>query len=186
MFKNVYKGYYPSPIGILKFTFTSKKILSINFVEMQNSYRSKNSGTNGTCYAEKEVRNTYNLIYDQLNEYFTGKRKQFDLPVIYEGTNFQVKVWECLKEISYGQVKTYQEVAEEIGKPSAVRAIGQANKKNPLAIIIPCHRVIASSGDLSGYNGGKNRKRWLLKHEKKYTESENFEKSSLMLNLINK
>ncbi len=164
MLENMYISYYPSPIGILKISFTASEIRRIDFMDEVEDL----DGNNGCFFENKKVRDTYNLIYDQLNEYFTGNRKDFDLPIMYNGTDFQIKVWKYLSEIPYGEVKSYKEVAKAIGKPSSVRAVGQANSKNPLALIIPCHRVISSEGNISGYKGGKKRKKWLLEHERKY------------------
>lgn len=89
----------------------------------------------------------------QLDEYFSGKRKQFDLPISIEGTDFRKKVWSALQTIPYGEVRSYADVAQMIGSPKAVRAVGQANRNNRLPIIIPCHRVIGKSGNLVGYAG---------------------------------
>jgi methylated-DNA-[protein]-cysteine S-methyltransferase len=90
-----------------------------------------------------------------LDEYFAGNRKQFDLPLSIEGTDFRKKVWKALLTIPYGEVRSYADVAEMIGNPKAVRAVGQANKANQLPIIIPCHRVIGKRGDLVGYAGNR-------------------------------
>ncbi|MGV3487203.1 MAG: methylated-DNA--[protein]-cysteine S-methyltransferase [Tuberibacillus sp.] len=98
----------------------------------------------------------------QLNEYFQLKRKYFDLPLTLFGTPFQVKVWEALRTIEYGETKTYKDIAEMIGQPKAVRAVGGANNKNPLSIIVPCHRVIGANGSLVGYGGGLDKKEILL------------------------
>jgi len=106
----------------------------------------------------KEARN-------QLKEYFTGKRSVFDLSIHYDGTVFQNQVWDELRKIPYASTVTYGELAARIGKPGASRAVGGANNKNPISIIIPCHRVIGASGDLVGYGGGLEKKRWLLEHE---------------------
>ncbi|HZZ50668.1 MAG TPA: methylated-DNA--[protein]-cysteine S-methyltransferase [Pseudonocardia sp.] len=102
----------------------------------------------------------------QLAEYFAGIRTEFDLPLAQGGTEFQRMVWAALREIPYGQTRTYGELAERIGKPTAIRAVGLANGKNPISIIVPCHRVIGSTGDLTGYGGGIARKRHLLEFER--------------------
>ena len=101
----------------------------------------------------------------QLEEYFEGRRTDFDLPLAYGGTPFQRAVWAALREIPYGQTISYAELAERIGRPTASRAVGLANGKNPISIIVPCHRVIGSGGDLTGYGGGLERKRHLLDFE---------------------
>jgi methylated-DNA-[protein]-cysteine S-methyltransferase len=101
----------------------------------------------------------------QLNEYFEGKRRNFDLLLNPEGTEFQKKVWSLLCEIPYGKTLSYLELSRRLGDVKAIRAVASANGKNPLWIIIPCHRVIGSDGSLTGYAGGLHRKKWLLNHE---------------------
>ena len=103
----------------------------------------------------------------QLEEYFSLKRKQFNLPYKQEGTTFMKKVWNALQEIPYGETRSYKQIAEEIGKPKAVRAVGMANNKNKIPIIIPCHRVIGSNGKLIGYALGLDVKKYLLDLESK-------------------
>ncbi len=102
----------------------------------------------------------------QLEEYFTGKRRTFDLPLNPKGTKFMKEVWRALQEIAYGETKTYGEIAEKVGNPKAARAVGMANHKNPIPIIIPCHRVIGSNGKLVGYALGMDKKQYLLEWEK--------------------
>ena len=101
----------------------------------------------------------------QLQAYFAGECTAFDLPLAPRGTPFQQRVWQALGEIPYGQTVSYAEIARRIGQPNAVRAVGRANGSNPISIVVPCHRVIGSSGSLTGYGGGLDRKRWLLAHE---------------------
>ena len=98
----------------------------------------------------------------QLDEYFAGARKDFDLPLKPSGTEFQMKVWEALKEIPYGETRSYQQIGGRIGCPKASRAVGQANNRNPISVIIPCHRVIGANGKLTGYGGGIDIKEKLL------------------------
>ena len=93
-------------------------------------------------------------VYTQVNEYLTGRRKQFDVPLKYQGTQFQQSVWQELQKIPYGETRSYQEIAIGIGNEKAVRAVGQANNKNPIMIIIPCHRVIHKNGDITGFACG--------------------------------
>ena len=102
----------------------------------------------------------------QLDAYFRGERKGFDLPLLPKGTAFQQKVWKALTEIPYGETRTYGEIAAAVGNPKAARAVGMANNKNPIGIIIPCHRVVGANGKLVGYAGGMDRKEWLLELEK--------------------
>lgn len=101
----------------------------------------------------------------QLDEYFAGKRKKFDLPLSMKGTEFQQKVWEALRAIPYGETRSYGDIAKAIGKPKAARAVGMANNRNPVSIIVPCHRVIGANGSLVGYGGGLKAKEFLLKLE---------------------
>ena len=105
----------------------------------------------------------------QLDEYFQGKRTTFSLPFKLTGTPFQLAVWKELQNIPYGQTTSYKEIAQKINKPKAYRAVGMANNKNPLPIIIPCHRVIGSNGKLIGYAGGLNLKNYLLELEQSHT-----------------
>lgn len=107
-----------------------------------------------------------NKAVSQLNEYFNSKRTSFDLPLNLKGTKFQIKVWQALLSIPYAQTVSYQDIALKIGNPRAVRAVGAANAKNPLAIVIPCHRVIGKNGKLTGYNGGLSVKEFLLNLER--------------------
>lgn len=102
----------------------------------------------------------------QLAEYFAGKRRDFDLQLSPQGTEFQSKVWSALRDIPYGETRSYGEIAAAIGKPKASRAVGTANNRNPIAVIVPCHRVIGANGSLVGYGGGLDRKTLLLSLER--------------------
>lgn len=102
---------------------------------------------------------------EQLDAYFRGELKNFDLKLDPEGTDFQKKVWKALLEIPYGETVSYLELSKQIGDVKAIRAVASANGKNPLWIVVPCHRVIGSDGSLTGYAGGLDRKKWLLEHE---------------------
>jgi len=101
----------------------------------------------------------------QLNEYFAGTRRTFDLPLEFRGTDFQRRAWSALLAIPYGETRTYLDMARTLGNPAAVRAVGAANGRNPISIVAPCHRVIGTSGDLTGFGGGLAAKAWLLAHE---------------------
>ena len=118
-------------------------------------------------YREAEIRETPVLLEakHQLEEYFEGKRKVFDLPLKYEGTPFQHAVWDALRDIPYGEVRSYREIAEAVGSPKAFRAVGQAVHNNPIALIVPCHRVIASDGSLGGFAAGPEMKVKILTFE---------------------
>jgi methylated-DNA-[protein]-cysteine S-methyltransferase len=112
-------------------------------------------------------------VEKQLNEYFNGSRSIFEVPLDLRGTPFQVKVWEALLTIPFGETRTYGQIAEQIGNPKSVRAVGAANGKNPISIIAPCHRVIGASGKLTGFAGGLHNKAILLRIENnKYTGNE--------------
>jgi methylated-DNA-[protein]-cysteine S-methyltransferase len=102
----------------------------------------------------------------QLAEYFAGERTRFELTLSPHGTAFQQKVWLALREIPFGRTTTYGEIAADLGQPTASRAVGLANGRNPLAVVVPCHRVIGADGSLTGFGGGLPRKRWLLEHER--------------------
>ncbi|HEY3810068.1 MAG TPA: methylated-DNA--[protein]-cysteine S-methyltransferase [Acidimicrobiales bacterium] len=102
----------------------------------------------------------------QLDQYFARTRREFDLPLELHGTPFQVEVWTALRAIPYGETTSYAALAEAIGRPAAVRAVGAANGRNPISIIVPCHRVIGADGGLTGYGWGVDRKAWLLEHER--------------------
>jgi methylated-DNA-[protein]-cysteine S-methyltransferase len=102
----------------------------------------------------------------QLEAYFAGELMEFDIPVRMEGTEFQRKVWSSLQDIPYGETISYGELARRVGIPGAARAVGLANGRNPVSIIVPCHRVIGANGSLTGYGGGIERKSWLLDHER--------------------
>src|ERR671937_2578160 len=108
---------------------------------------------------------------EQLDQYFAGERRDFDLPLDLRGTPFQRRVWNALLTIPYGETRSYGEIAEQIGAPGAARAVGLANGHNPIAIIVPCHRVIGASGSLTGYGGGLDRKRSLLALEMRHTSA---------------
>lgn len=122
----------------------------------------KVEGWQGT-YKETEV---IKETYRQLSEYLDGKRELFDIPIKTQGTDFQEKVWKALKQIPYGETRSYKEIAIEIGNPKAMRAVGMANNRNPIMIVIPCHRVIGANGQLIGYGGGLDVKEKLLTLEK--------------------
>lgn len=113
---------------------------------------------------KRETPNIQNTAY-QLTEYFAGERTEFDLPLSFHGTEFQQKVWKTLCEIPYGQTCTYKDIAEKIGIPKGCRAVGMANNQNPIAIVVPCHRVIGINGSLTGYSGGLDLKEFLLELE---------------------
>lgn len=117
----------------------------------------------------EELSNSSNLVLEntkqQLEEYFANNRTEFDLPIKSDGTDFQQTVWKTLTQIPFGETWNYGQLAKQIGNKNASRAVGAANGKNPISIIVPCHRVIGANGTLTGYAGGLEAKEWLLKHE---------------------
>jgi methylated-DNA-[protein]-cysteine S-methyltransferase len=107
----------------------------------------------------------FTVLIAMLEEYFAGRAVEFDIPLSLAGTDFQRRVWTALREIPHGETISYGELARRVGTPGAARAVGLANGRNPIAIVIPCHRVIGADGRLTGYGGGLERKAWLLRHE---------------------
>jgi len=150
-----HKTYYSSPIGTIEITGTTAGILSIDFVEDPDTSGSETHPCLEPCVT-------------QLHEYFLGRLKKFTVPLQIRGTVFQKKVWSALLQIPYGTTQSYAEIAGIIGHKKAFRAVGNANNRNNIAIIIPCHRVIGSDGSLTGYATGIWRKEWLLEHEKRF------------------
>jgi methylated-DNA-[protein]-cysteine S-methyltransferase len=144
--------YYKTPIGTARIVGDDDGISSITVLDSEG----ENSTKIPKCLRD---------CVRQLDEYFQKKRKVFNLKLNPKGTEFQKDVWRTLQQIPYGETKTYLKQSEEMGDPKAIRAIAAANGKNPLWIVIPCHRVIGSDGSLTGYSGGIWRKRWLLEHE---------------------
>lgn len=146
------KAYYNSPLGTLEITGNTNGIFSILF-------RDEN------IVDSKEIPASLQKCITQLNEYFSGARKTFELVLQPEGTKFQRSVWNELLKVPFGKTRSYLEQSKKLGDVKAIRAVASANGKNPISIIIPCHRIIGSDGSLTGYAGGIWRKRWLLEHE---------------------
>jgi len=149
--RDEFRGYYESPIGLIEIGGDEGAITSLYFVEER-----REDAISSTVIERAIV---------QIDEYFTSARQTFDLPLDLVGTEFQQQVWRQLLAIPYGETVTYQEIANRLGNPRAVRAVGAANGQNPISIIAPCHRVIGRDGRLVGYGGGLWRKEWLLRHE---------------------
>jgi len=156
-----------SPIGILRIIGTEDHVLEILFeeAEVDRSLQFWKSKFPNTGIRQGELSGAVAKTRYQLEEYFQGKRKVFDVPIQFIGTPFQIKVWKALMKIPYGETRSYREIAESIGHPGAVRAVGSANGKNRIPIIVPCHRVINTAGGLGGYGGGLSRKKMLLNLE---------------------
>ena len=163
---------YKSPIGILKITETDGKITGLYPHRYEdgcicgvNTEPKEQEQYDAECNHELHSK----LLQEacrQLDEYFQGQRKTFELPINYAGTPFQEKVWRELQNIPYGETRSYEDIAVKIGSPKAVRAVGQANNRNPILLIIPCHRVIHKNGDISGFACGIETKKYLLDMEK--------------------
>lgn len=121
--------------------------------------------THDSCVGVEQETPLIQKAFLQLSEYLRGERRQFDLPLNPRGTVFQKQVWETLLEIPYGETRSYKQIAEAIGNPKAVRAVGMANNRNPLLIVVPCHRVIGANGKLVGYGAGLDKKEYLIRLE---------------------
>lgn len=144
--------YYESPLGTLKITGDEEGISSIVFSEEPAETSLKSPKYFLNCIS-------------QLNEYFNGARKKFNVKLNPSGTEFQKNVWDTIDTVPFGKTKSYLEQSKLLGNTKAIRAVATANAKNPIMIIIPCHRIIGSDGSLTGYAGGIGRKQWLLEHE---------------------
>ncbi len=143
--------HFSSPVGTLEITADNVCIRNVSF-----------------CQKEAQLQSHSTILDEcatQLDEYFNKQRTQFDLPLNPIGTEFQKSVWGQLQNIPFGTTISYMDLAKRLGDPKVIRAAATANGKNPIAIIIPCHRVIGSDGSLTGYAGGLRRKKWLLEHE---------------------
>ena len=154
-------AYLQTAIGILELKGDESGLASVLFVDVSKAIA-----------AEIPLELKESIL--QLTEYFDGKRKNFSLKLNPEGTEFQKKVWKQLSKIPFGKKVSYQQIANELGDPKVIRAAASANGKNPLSIIVPCHRVIGSDGSLTGYAGGLHRKKWLLEFESPVTQGSLF------------
>lgn len=147
--------YYKSPIGIINVLYAEEGVYKITLVKSIPE-----------DYFEERKNDLGDKVISELKEYFNGQRKDFDLPLIIQGTDFQRAVWEELRKINYGEIKTYSDIAKNIGKPNACRAVGNANNKNPFMIVIPCHRVVGKNKNSGGYAFGVDIRDKLLELEK--------------------
>lgn len=157
----MYTTYLSSPLGMLKLTANETHLVQLDFIE------EKELSTEISRQSTQIDSNVIRQTLEELKEYFDGKRRDFTIPIAFErGTEFQRDVWAELSKIPYAQVITYGEQSKRIGREKACRAVGMTNGKNPIAIIVPCHRVIGANGKLTGYASGIWRKEWLLNHER--------------------
>jgi methylated-DNA-[protein]-cysteine S-methyltransferase len=145
-------SYFESPIGSIELKTSEDAVLSVGFREKLVS-------------PDKNLPEIQRSLSHQLKAYFQGTLLEFNLKLDPQGTDFQKRVWQELTNIPFGKIASYQDMANKLGDPKVIRAAASANGKNPIAIIIPCHRVIGKDGSLTGYAGGLHRKKWLLDHE---------------------
>src|SRR5690554_508545 len=145
-------AFISTPIGVLKIVGSENGVESVQFLDSNEDI-------------SEVIPSGLVDVVKQLQEYFKGDRIKFNLKLLPKGTNFQKQVWAELERIPFGQTQSYQQIANTLGDPKVVRAAASANGKNPISILIPCHRVIGSDGALTGYSGGLYRKKWLLEHE---------------------
>ncbi len=155
--KNNYKTTIETPVGYLELSTDDEFLLSVSFAQ------SKHPSSDYQPVILKE-----SVL--QINEYFNGLRKDFKLNLQPLGTDFQQKVWTEVKKVAFGDTASYLDIAIETGSKNNTRAVGLANGKNPIPIVIPCHRIIGTNGKLTGYAGGLERKKWLLQHELKHSD----------------
>lgn len=156
-----YVGYLSSPVGWLEIKADTKGITQVYFQE------EKNLPENPNKHVEKAIK--------EFNEYFAGKREKFTVKLNPTGTDFQKKVWDELLKIPFGRTTSYFDLSNKLGDVKAIRAVGTANGKNPIAIIVPCHRVVGRDGSLTGYAGGLERKKWLINFEQQFEQKTLFD-----------
>ena len=147
----MFEAYYKSPIGFLRIVSNERDIIKIEFSD--------------EYFKMRMIPVQIQTCIQQLDEYFHGQRQHFTLGINPAGSEFQAKIWNLLLKIPYGKTISYLDLARDFGDQKAIRAIASANAKNPISIIIPCHRVIGNDGSLTGYAGGLLKKQWLLEHE---------------------
>lgn len=154
----VHSAFLQSPVGVLKICTTESHVTHVSFY----------SNDMGQHFPfPQEGPQVLQQCINELSDYFSGKRQNFEVPLLPAGTPFQQQVWRDLLEIGFGRQRSYAQQAHKLGNIKAIRALASANGKNPVAIIIPCHRVVGSDGSLVGFGGGLWRKKWLLEHEAK-------------------
>jgi methylated-DNA-[protein]-cysteine S-methyltransferase len=157
-------SYFDSPLGRILVQSEGQFVTGL--------YLPHHKGWRGPDASWRRSDASFAAVREQLAEYFAGERQAFDLPLKLAGTSFQQRVWRELLRIPFGTTITYAQLARRVGKPTASRAVGHANGRNPISIIVPCHRVIGADGKLTGYGGGIDKKRWLLAWERGATATE--------------
>jgi len=156
--QRIFHRVHESPVGPLLIAVSDAGVHAIEFHESRHPVRRD-------ARWEAEPHPLLDEVATQLDQDFAGDREAFDLPLAPEGTAFQQSVWQALSDIPFGETRSYADIAHVIGKPNAVRAVGAANGRNPIPIVVPCHRVIGADGALTGFGGGLPTKRFLLAHE---------------------
>jgi methylated-DNA-[protein]-cysteine S-methyltransferase len=161
--KTLFWNQIKSPLGDVFFVWKEEGVLTVSFIK--GNYSDKLSD-----FIKHNFRiiRSHSVLEMQLKEYFNGVRKEFNLKLLMNGTAYQKRVWRELLKVTYGETVSYGELAKRIGNPKGARSVGMAVHFNPIGIIIPCHRVIMSNGEIGGYASGADRKKWLLLHEKSY------------------
>jgi methylated-DNA-[protein]-cysteine S-methyltransferase len=155
-------GYASTPLGRVLMVTSGQHLVGLSF-----DRHDRTPALGGVPDRDSEA---LVAVRRQLDEYFAGVRTAFDVPLRLEGTSFQLEVWSALLDIPLGAVATYGQIARRVGRPAAARAVGAANGRNPISIVVPCHRLVGTGGDLTGYGGGLDRKGWLLAHERRVAE----------------
>ncbi|TMP40813.1 cysteine methyltransferase [Pseudoalteromonas citrea] len=166
----MFVDYLNSPLGTIECVSSEKGLRHVIFCGEQVNAANPNKITH--------------MCIKQLAEYFQGSRNTFTIPLDPVGTDFQQQVWQSLNNIPFGETRSYLDIAQQVGRPKGSQAVGGANGRNPISIIVPCHRVIASSGKLTGYAGGIERKLWLLEHEGIYVKASNETKQLDIKNVL--
>lgn len=159
-YQHAFFTFYESPIQALRLVSDGQSLIGLYLASAKHDRMVQGD------WVEDASVDPFPAAKQQLTAYFSGTLMEFDLPLKMQGTVFQQRVWDALKTIPYGTTMSYGEVAQHIGQPKASRAVGLANGRNPISIIVPCHRVIGASGKLTGYGGGLEHKQWLLTHER--------------------
>jgi len=159
--ENIVARLVESPLGLIALHADGNGLIAVEIDELSTDQPRADLGR----HDGGETRHMLDLAERQLGEYFAGQRTEFDLPVVMSGTDFQLEAWAALSTIGFGETISYAEQARRMGRPGAARAVGSANGRNPIPIIVPCHRVIGADGSLTGYTGGLWIKQFLLDHE---------------------